>query len=510
MISVGRNVFLSAVANLANQLVRTAQQLIWVPLFLMAFGKEGYGEWLTLFGLAGYVAIADLGVQTYWLNLLTGAYVREELESYRRLFRSGILLFALVGGATFLTAAGFAFFWGPARALQLKSLEPSLAAVVFLMLVGSTLLTVLMNMIRGIFRTVGQNPKVVWFGVTRDTLTLALVAAALATGCGPLGLGLVYAVSAVLMLVWVAVTLRRRFPEMIDFHLTRTSRPVVLGLVGGGSIQLVGAVSGFLLVQGTLILTNWAMGAAAVALVATTRTIANLVRQAAGSVYVAALPEFSRLDAAGDKESMERLLRRSMSFVLMLSGMACVVLVGVGPRLFQVWTRGQFPGADALIYLFAASVMIDALRMPLHDFLLGCNKIAWASLADIVYAVLSLGVMWALFPALGAWSVPISTIICGVAIHLPAVSRGSERILSRGFIWRLLARNGLGMLVSAASVVPLVLLASAGVGFELMLLATAVGLAFFCTASLLFLLDREDLLALRALVLRVARSGMRS
>ncbi|MBN1946999.1 MAG: lipopolysaccharide biosynthesis protein [Bradymonadales bacterium] len=509
MASVSRNVVLSTLAFWTLLVVRAGQQLLWVPLFLTVFGKEGYGEWLTLIGLAGYASISDLGVHVYWLNLLTGAYVRGEIDNYRRIFRAGLFLFLAVGLTTLAVSGAFSLFHGPSRLLGLEAIRSSIASVAFLVLVGQTLLTVLSQMLRGVFRTVGENPKYVWFGVARESCTFALVAAALLASVGPLGLALVYGGIGIGMAVWVVFTLRGRFAHLVDYRIHRADRKTVTGLVGGGSIRMVSLLANLLLIQGTLIITNWALGAAVVALVATCRTLANVALQAGGSLYQATLPEFSRLEAASDNDAMKKLLRRSSSFVFLLSGLACVGLAALGPWLFDLWTGGRFPNAAPLIYLFAAAIMVDAMRMPLSFFLLGCNRIAWVALTDIAYAVTALAVMWLLFPRLGAWAVPIATMTCGALIHLPSVLAGSGKILPMGFLLRLVARIGLGLVLVALPAVPLGLSFHGGISLPFLLAQTAVGLAAFAALAWLLVLDRADATLLKKRLLGLGRKAAR-
>lgn len=495
--SVGRNVVLSTLGNLANQVVRAGQQIIWVPLFLVALGKTGYGEWLTLFGLAGYAAMSDLGVQVYWLNLLTGAYITGDKETYRRTFRGGILLLVAVFAAVFVASGLFVGLWGPARVLGLKSVSERTASTAFLLLVGSAVLGVAFAMVRGVFRTAGENPKVVYFELARRATTLVLVAGALVLHFGFVGLAAVYGTVAIAMLVWAAVATRRRFPDLLDFQLRSGDVGAAVGLARGGSIFMAGKTANLLLISGTLIAANWALGAAAVALVATARTLSNVVRQVAASVYLATLPEFSRLDAANETVAVERLLRRSAVVVLALSGLACIALVGLGPWLYNLWTQGRFPHAASLIYLFAASVVVDALRMPLHDFLLGCNRIGWVSVSNVIYATMSLATMWVLFPFLGVKAVPIATMICGIVLHLPIVAIGTGVLLGRRFTWKLLSRMALGVMVVSAGALPLIFGGFQAARISTTLLCTVGALTAFGVVTWTFVLDAADTRMLR-------------
>ena len=49
-------------ANLFARVVRVAEQLVLVPLLLSSWGATSYGEWLALGSIAGFAAIANLGI----------------------------------------------------------------------------------------------------------------------------------------------------------------------------------------------------------------------------------------------------------------------------------------------------------------------------------------------------------------------------------------------------------------------------------------------------------------
>src|ERR1051325_2162324 len=76
---------LGTVANLLTQVVNSASQLILVPIFLIAWGNQTYGEWLTLSAAVAYLWMLDFGVQTYVVNRLKQCYLRGAVDEYKRI-----------------------------------------------------------------------------------------------------------------------------------------------------------------------------------------------------------------------------------------------------------------------------------------------------------------------------------------------------------------------------------------------------------------------------------------
>jgi O-antigen/teichoic acid export membrane protein len=499
--SAHRNVLLSSFGGLGNQAVKVVQQLVWVPLFLSAFGPKTYGEWLTLFGLASFAALADVGIQVFWLNLLTTAWVSGRRAKYRRLFRAGILLFVVmsacaVGIAIILCVSGLL-----AKIAKSNALSEVAASVVFFLLVLALLANVLAALVRGVFRTVGNNPAVVRWEIIREAILLFAVALALAGGLTPLWIASLYVLISVAVLIWVVRSVRLQFPMLADFAACRSDARTLMLLIRGGSANLLGILANAGLIQGTLLMTNSMLSAPAVALVSTTRTLVNFARQAAGSVHAATLPEFSRLHSAADLHTMSTLLRRSAIITLFLAGSASLLLIAVGPAFFDVWTHHKFPDSRNVIALFAISVIVDALRMPLHDYLLGCNRIVLVSLSDAAYAAASLLTMWLALPKAGILAVPIATAAIGLVLHFPVLLLFVHRELGTGakVIYSGTAR---GALTLATASVPVIAVCAIGAPWHIAAAIAGMSILLLCVLFWRFVVVREDKLSIGSFLAR--------
>src|SRR6267378_1844389 len=75
------------------QAVNAAQAVILVPLFLRAWGAEGYGQWLALTALISYLTLADLGGQNYIANLLAMSHARGDRERFQTTLSEAVSFF---------------------------------------------------------------------------------------------------------------------------------------------------------------------------------------------------------------------------------------------------------------------------------------------------------------------------------------------------------------------------------------------------------------------------------
>lgn len=440
MPSIRRNILSSSIAYLSLNFIRAIQQLVWVPLYLWVFGKNIYGDWITLAGLASYLAIADFGIQTYWLNLLTKEFVNNDIPSYRRLFRSGLCFFSILTVVSLVLVVIFVFANGPAKLLKMKHITNEDSNWVFLSLVLSTLLLVFSQMLRGVFRSIGNNPKFVWFGVARETITLFGVALALYFKFGPVGVAFTYVVIGVFLIGWVVRTVYIHHVDLVDFNIFKADIQIISKLIRGGAIQLVGLFSQMALLQGPFIVSNWMLGAGSVALLSTSRTLTNLATQVSGSIYNSTLPEYSKLEAEKNDSQIWDLLRQTISWVLLISGLLCVFICNLGPWVFRRWTLGKFEDSILLISLLAFAVLVDSIKMPVQMLLLGCNNLKWSSYADLTYAVTSLGLMYYLMNSLGIIAVPVAMILCCGLFHVTITHYAVLRIIGRPRLLKLIRK----------------------------------------------------------------------
>src|SRR4051794_24667332 len=95
-------------ANILRQLSNVVCQLALVPVLLAYWGPEHYGKWQMLTAGAAYVALLNLGLQTYASNRMNQHYSRGEMRNFNEVFQSAfffslmIALVAIAGAAVFL------------------------------------------------------------------------------------------------------------------------------------------------------------------------------------------------------------------------------------------------------------------------------------------------------------------------------------------------------------------------------------------------------------------------
>lgn len=84
-----------------GQVLSATSSILLVPLFLRAWGADGYGKWVALTAIISYLSLLDLGGQNFIGNMLAREYVRGNENGFHKTLSEGVSLFALIALVAF-------------------------------------------------------------------------------------------------------------------------------------------------------------------------------------------------------------------------------------------------------------------------------------------------------------------------------------------------------------------------------------------------------------------------
>lgn len=148
------------VAGWANKLVgigiNFGEQFLLVPVFLIFWGPERYGDWLVLFSAAGMIALLDIGLQTYYANAFQMALSRGNQNGFNRLLHQATALYAVLVAVALpgIAFAAYANSWH--TILNLQIVEPKTASLTFLLLLVFFLANIPLGALMAVYRAHGH------------------------------------------------------------------------------------------------------------------------------------------------------------------------------------------------------------------------------------------------------------------------------------------------------------------------------------------------------------------
>lgn len=360
-----------------GQCVQIGSQIVLVPAFLLAWGVDQYGHWLTATAAVTFLALLDGGVPAHVFNLLVGARAREEERRFRQILDTlwGAALVMSIGALAcvvlLLVSPLGAFFGDQAVGLGQARLTIGLLAAAVLLQIPTGVLV-------GLHRVAGRFARSETWSAFQRLLGTGTVLAVLFLGGDPLAVACGMLGAQLIGLAWIAHDLRRIAPEVVPG--VREARPVMLRgfLLPGAGFLGVQAIE-LLQVQGAVFLAGALVSVAVVPVLTSLRTLTHFGLHLAACFTNPVWPESTALHSVGDRRGLERMLALTEKIVLTaIAGFSAWLLV-VSEPIITVWTGGEISFDRLLLVALLLRLGAKALHLPSTMLLL-----SWSRLGPVV------------------------------------------------------------------------------------------------------------------------------
>jgi O-antigen/teichoic acid export membrane protein/GT2 family glycosyltransferase len=333
-----RRVTKGVLANMLGQAINGVGQVVLIPIFLACWGKNLYGEWLTLSAAVTYLAMLDFGMQMFVVNRLNQCYVRGDYEEHARSLHSALLLSLTVAGAVLLLATPVFLLIPLETWFHFTHTTHSRVVVIELLLCAQVIGALPCGLISGCYRSMREYPREQMVFNVRTTLSLALTALVVTLGGG---LATVAGTQLGVLLVataWVWRDLRVRHPE-VRLGLAGADLKLARSFLGPSSLFFLIQVATMLAVQGSVVMIGALFGAASVAVFVPLRTLANAIRQLSAGLQAALWPEVTALETANQYQTLRSVHLIFSKLVVVVSVCSAIFLHLAGPTIIASWTH---------------------------------------------------------------------------------------------------------------------------------------------------------------------------
>jgi O-antigen/teichoic acid export membrane protein len=427
----GRGVLLNLFFSVAGQVVGVAGQLLTVPFFLRAWGDAVYGDWLTLSALSSYLSLTDMGMQLYIINRLTRHEVRGERSEFEETFSSALILYSLFSSLAMVALFGLTFglpwrHWFAGRAMTGVAIPTTVA-----LLGVSILLSVWCGFFGAMHRSYGRPQKYTALLLGLRVAVLSTTLIVLWSRRGPVFLAASQFFLSFVILFLTVVDLKREHSGL-SFRLQRANVRTAVSMVLPSALFAVLSVANGLTNQGTLLVTSSVLGPVAVTAFATSRTLANAVRQVVTLLNNVAWPEFTRLESSGNSQALSEAYRVLVKAGSLFAMWIVSALWFTGPTIYLLWTGGRAKFDLYLFRLFLVDVLLQTPSWASGMLLVSTNRhrpLAMLYVIQGIVAVALCPLAIKLFGVVGVAGVLVGTNFPLFGFLVPA---WAQRLLGEG------------------------------------------------------------------------------
>ena len=438
-------------ANIGGMGVTAVIQLVSVPIFLAAWGVPTYGEWLVLSAVPTYVALSDLNFSGVAGNLMVMLLAQGKHTEAVTLGRRVWSIVTVMTGVAILAAVGIALAFGGAfgsgAAIPSSEARVVLVALFLQVAVGNQY-----GVLDAWYRAGGRYPLGITMRQVGRLLEFGALTTAVLLGAGPGNAAIAFLVGSMagFAISWVA--LRRAVP-WATFRPERPHVQTFRELLAPGVAFMAFPIGNGLSLQGFTIVIGATMGAAAVVVFSTTRTITRFALQAMASINNAIWPELSRSVASGRLDEARAILRRSVQLALGTSLSLVLALMVFGVAIIRWWTRGLVDPPFPMLVILLLVIVANSIWYTLSSVLSATNRhkrMAAFYLSGTIVAVVAAVPLSSAFGLSGAAAALLAIDMAMVVYVLPT-SLGVVHDTPGAFLRALL--NARGTLRSVLSIV---------------------------------------------------------
>ena len=347
-------------ANVFGQVMNGIYQILLVPLFLLFWNKQSYGEWLVLFSIPSLLWSLEGGLAGVAANRATVAAGAGHWELANSIFQNVLIIQAIVSGVLIAAAIAIASTLNVTSYLGITELSRSATSSIIVFLIGYMLAGFCLSLFRAAYRASGLEARGLmahnlWRMVEFGVVALVLVCrgnAVLVAKC----ILLCVIISALLVYIDVRRTCRR-----IEFGVTRLSWPQMKSILIDGLPLLSGQAAAAFSLQGYPLIISRALGASSVVTFVTIRTVSRIILLFIQVISLSSAPEVSRSYGRKDWEVYMRFLKIMLGTAICGGVITLCMLTAGGPWIIAMWTAGKVIVSHVPMFLFGLSVALQGI-----------------------------------------------------------------------------------------------------------------------------------------------------
>ena len=426
------NILKNGFASALQKVVRAGEQLLLVPFFVASWGPTYYGEWLTLTAIPTALALSDLGIGTAAANTFVLRYAGGNEEGAKCTAKAGFRFLLFICLALILLSGVLCMTPIIQKWMPHGTISPKDGLIVLCVLLISRALGFYFQLIEAFYRAAGKAALgmqlVSYYSIAK------IIGSILILACKGKAVELAV-IDLIVTVLFLVIYAKIGFELLPNFHWRKATgiSQEFKFLIKKGIAYMISPAWQALFFQGTTLVVRASLGAEAVALFNTVRTLCRSINQLYSIINSAIFPELQIKLGQNDYESARKLYRTGISVALATSVVGTLMLWLLGPWIYSVWTHGKLVPSQSLWFTFLVGILFNATWWTAVMVYRAANQPEKFAIAGIIGSVISIAATWVLTRTIGMTGAAIGNTIMEV-IMAAYVIRSTSRILDQNLI----------------------------------------------------------------------------
>ena len=407
-------------------ITRIVIQVGGVPLFLAFWGDDGYGEWLLLTAILGYLRLSNVGFGQATRNRMAMEVSAGERDRALGYFQSTSMLF-LVIGLVVMISVGLAAIAAPGihAFLNFEILSVDDLRQAFLILGLVIAINLQAEVLDAGFRCEGHYGLSTFLIMLSEIVVFALVIVVLLTD-GGLVLGIACYLGGSLfrfLLLWFVL---RRYAPWITFGVEKASLETVKTFTMPSLAFMAFPLGQAMSLQGTLIVIGAILGPPAVVIFNTVRMLSRYTVHLTVTFARIGSPEIAYAYGRGDMALVRQVHWQVCRIGFWAALIACGSLAVATPWILRIWTQGQINPWPGIYLTLLAAVLLWAAHTLVANVLQATNNHQRFAVVFLVVSMFGLALS---APLIGLFNLPgaaLSSILVELILLIYVLPRAAK------------------------------------------------------------------------------------
>ncbi|MGI9417389.1 MAG: lipopolysaccharide biosynthesis protein [Geminicoccaceae bacterium] len=407
-------------------LTRVVVQVGGVPLFLAFWGGEGYGEWLLLTAILGYLRLSSVGFGQATRNRMAMEVSAGKREKALGYFQSTSLLF-FVFGVVVMVGVGLAALKASAihSFLNFEILDITGLQQAFILLGGVIAINLQVEVLDAGFRSEGHYGLSTFLIMLSELVIFALVVLVLVTGGGQVMGVACYLAGSVFRFVLLRLVLKRRAPWIV-FGVSQASLDTVRTFTLPSLAFMAFPLGQAMSLQGTLIVIGAVLGPSAVVVFNTVRMLSRYTVHLTVTFARLGSPEIAYAYGRGDMTLVRQVHWQVCRIGIWAALVACGMLALLTPWILAVWTQSQIMPWPGVYLTLLAAVLVWAAHTLAANVLQATNNHQRFALFFLAASVIGLGLAVPLTQHISLPGAALASLLVELAVLFYVLPRAAR------------------------------------------------------------------------------------
>lgn len=376
------------VANFFGITVQLFTQIALVPLFLIYWDVDKYGDWILITAITSFFAMADVGLSSVTINQFVIKHAEGDLKTCKSLLTNNYILTFIVFILSVLLSVIYLFNFDITTSLGLRIISRATANILILLFILHVFLGIFGNVLDSIYRAHSLNHKAIYIGNIVRLLEGMILVLGLVFSFDLINLTFLYLLPRFLSLIYKILDSKKIY--VYRFSLSDTNWILFKSVITPSLTFLAFPLGNAIIFQGLSIVVNKYFGTQALVLYNTTRTLTNFVTQILGAFLQAIWPDFSIAFGHKNFKRMRKLHRKAFVISCSSAILMSLFIVLFGRIIYTVWTQGRVTFDLHLLIAFLVVLIARNIWSTSSVILMATNKHSSIGVFYVIFASISM------------------------------------------------------------------------------------------------------------------------